>query len=110
MKNAAKRNKEEGCCKACMNVVYWPLDFIRKYTMILSDEESWDKTRAIVLPIVFPWAFFWCFGMFNDFLIDGEYSKISDNVRTAAIISGVGLIFSIIIFFYTSKGNRPIWI
>jgi hypothetical protein len=110
MKNAAKRNKEEGCCKTCMKVVYWPLDIVRKYTMILSDEESWDKTRAIFLPILFPWAFFWCFARFNGLLIDGEYDKVKDNITVASIMSAVGLIFSIIIYFSTSKAKRPTWI
>ena len=32
-------------------VIEWPLGLIRDYTIPIADEESWDRTRAAILPL-----------------------------------------------------------
>jgi hypothetical protein len=41
-----------------------PLSILRNYTIPMAEDEMWNKTRAVILPITIPWAFFYLFGFF----------------------------------------------
>ena len=49
-----------------MKVITVPLTFLRDYTIPMAEEETWDRTRASVLPSTMVISFFYLFGMLND--------------------------------------------
>jgi len=60
-----------------MNVIDWPLSFLRDYTVPPAGEEAWDKQRSIIVPFTMVLAFMYLFGMLSDLSSEDEAAKKS---------------------------------
>jgi len=55
-----------------MQIIYYPLVFLRNYSIPMSDKDDWDKLRASIIPITFVLSFFYLFGNLNDLANDDD--------------------------------------
>ena len=107
LRASLKRGKEDGYCSCIMQVVYWPLNKLRDYTIPMSSEEDWDKTRAIILPPLICISFMYLFGDFND-LTDPNASDDDKQgdlkmLYISLIVGACSLVASLLIYCYTTK-------
>jgi len=57
IKMTFKRTEGNSVIGKCWKIVEVPLNFLRDYSVPMADKSEWDRNRAAIIPLTFPWAF-----------------------------------------------------
>ena len=59
MRRVFKEKREEGIWNNFMKLIEIPSKFLKDYTIPMAEHESWDRTRASIIPatLVMAWAY-----------------------------------------------------
>lgn len=57
-------------CTRVSQVIFWPFDKIRLYTIPMSNEDDWDKMRATVVSVTYILSFLYYFGLLQPAPVD----------------------------------------
>lgn len=86
------------------SLVTIPLTFVRDYTCPMAESESWNKTRAALLPLTVPTGMAMLTGNLNLFTDDPEeIESVKSTCRTLLILLVPGMIASVLILCRTKK-------
>lgn len=108
MRYLFKRTLDKGVCSALFKFITVPLVFMRDYTCPMAEQEAWSRTRATILPVTMPFAFFLLtgkFDFFSDHPDDVAKNKLYGLITTIALVPGV--IMAILIRTRTKKTRGP---
>ena len=69
-----RSNEDDGITDKLLKIIEVPLNFLRDFTIPMSDINEWDRNRAAIVPITIPWAFCYMQGMLTtgDDSVDNE--------------------------------------
>lgn len=108
MRYLFKRTLDKGVCCALFKFITVPLVFVRDYTCPMAEQEAWNRTRATILPVTMPFAFFLLtgkFDFFSDHPDDIEQNKLYGLITAIALVPGI--IVAVLIRTQTKKTRGP---
>jgi hypothetical protein len=99
-----KNSKEDTTWDIFFNVIDWPFNFLRNYTIPPGSLENWDRRRMAVCAVTFWFVFSIMFGIIDD--VDEDMPKIW--VCLGLTIFGIGA--AVMILLKTKATAPPEWL
>lgn len=106
-----RRTKDQGLIATLFKIISVPLAFLRDITCPMVETESWNKFRALILPLTIPFSFAFLTGKFDLNTKDyREVQKTKFYTDTCLILLIPGAFVSSYILLKTNRNKPPAYL
>jgi sodium/potassium/calcium exchanger 6 len=99
-----KRSKEDGPIDIVLNILDFPINFLRDYTIPPGHNENWDRKRMTFVPITISFAAVLLFGVLDD------WEEDKNVVWICTALSIFGVFVGLTIRYRTKITSPPEWL